>query len=33
MHYNIEEKREKRQINKIRNEKGEVPTMQKYKGL
>ena len=29
----IKEKREKNQINKIRNEKEEVTTMQKYKGL
>ena len=30
----IEKKREKNQINKIRNEKGDVTTdMQKYKGL
>ena len=29
----IKKEREKNQVNKIRNEKGEVPTMQKYKGL
>ena len=28
-----QEKREKKQINKIRNEKGEVTTIQNYKGL
>jgi len=29
----INKRRENNQINKIRNEKGEVQTMQKYKGL
>ena len=29
----IKKKREKNQINKIRNEKAEVTTMHKYKGL
>ena len=29
----IKKKRQKDQINKIRNEKGDVTTMKKYKGL
>ena len=29
----IKNKREKSKINKVRNEKGEVTTMQKYEGL